>query len=276
MPLNLHGSSGDFVPFLKYNAKAGRWYVREENKPTETEIVSPTLSFDFARIKTGWIYYAEGQGPEKVFDPSLTVAAEVPKDGKKWKRGFVVTVHGPHPLGEREFSSTAGSVVEAINLCYAIYERDGAAHPGQMPTFRCSQVRAITGRNGTNYAPVFELVGWTPLQQSMDRSSLGQSPPQAPAAPAWAANNQQQAAALCAPGLTVQQAWAAYKASRPPGSSEADMKASYLFACKAYFGESFDYKRVTPEKWKQFVDDGFALASLPPAGTVMNERDIPF
>lgn len=166
MPLNLQTSDGDFTPYLKYNAKAGRWYFRPQGAQTDVEIFNPRFAVDFANIKTGWFFYQEGQGPEKVYDPSQTQAAPRPAGPKKFKRGFEVLVFGSDQvngsgvLGLREWSSTASNVISAINAMYAEYEAGVNANPGKVPFFACVGVTAVNGAYGTNYEPGFKLLGW--------------------------------------------------------------------------------------------------------------------
>lgn len=166
MPLNLSTSEGEFVPYLKYNAKAGRWYVRPKDAQRDVEVVSPRLAFDFASIKTGWLYYAEGSGPEKVWDPSLTQAAQKPPGPKKFKRGFEVLVYGGDDipgvgkLELREFSSTANTAISAILKMYEDYEKGAAANPGKVPFYKCTGVTEVPSSYGTNYEPVFSFVAW--------------------------------------------------------------------------------------------------------------------
>lgn len=169
MALNLSaGGDGDFTPYLKYNAKAGRFYVRPMNATSDIEVKAPRLAFDLANIRTGWIYYPEGGGapPEKVWDPSLSQMAARPAGPKKFKRGFEVMVVGADEipgvgkLGLREFGSTAGVVIGAILKMYDIYEAGATANPGKVPFFRCDDVAGIEGKYGTNYEPVFTLIGW--------------------------------------------------------------------------------------------------------------------
>jgi hypothetical protein len=165
MPLNLRKNSGEFTPYLKYNAKAGRWYVKGEQG--EVEVMLPRLVFDMPHVKTGWLYYEEGSGPEKVWDPSPTVEAPKPAGGKKFKRGFEVMVFGPDKLdganekiGLREFSSTADNCIAAFVDMYSQYENAMKSNPGKLPFFGCTGVQAISGRYGTNYEPTFKLIGW--------------------------------------------------------------------------------------------------------------------
>lgn len=168
MPLNLSVGEGEYTPYIKYNAKAGRFYVKPEGMTEEVEIVDPLLAFDMAHIKTGWIYYPEGSGPEKVWDPSQTQMAPKPPGPKKFKRGFEVMVFGhaviPRTngvkLGLREFSSTAGNVISVIINMYNEYEANVAKYPGHVPVYGCEGVKPINGAYGVNYEPQFVLKTW--------------------------------------------------------------------------------------------------------------------
>jgi hypothetical protein len=183
MPLNLSVGDADFTPYLKYNAKAGRFYVKPEGATEEVEISNPLLAFDMANIRTGWLFYAEGSGPEKVWDPSQSVAAPRPAGPKKWKRGFEVMVIGNaeipgtgKKLGLREFSSTAGNVISAILRMHADYEAGMAQNPGAVPVYACQGVKPINGAYGVNYEPLFGLKQWVP------RSKVPEFDEHAPAA----------------------------------------------------------------------------------------------
>ena len=166
MPLNLSTAEGDFTPYLKYNAKAGRFYVRPQGATQDMEVSGPRLAFDMKNIKTGWLFYNEGSGPEKVWDPSSTQMAPRPAGPRKFKRGFEVMVFGGDDipgvgrLGLREFSSTASNSIAAILKMYDLYERDAPKNPGKVPFFKCSRVIPINGAYGTNYEPEFALINW--------------------------------------------------------------------------------------------------------------------
>lgn len=164
MPLNLGGE--EFTPYLKYNAKAGRFYVRPSGVTEDVEVVNPRLAVDMANIKTGWIHYPEGMGPEKVWDASLSNPAPRPPGPRKFKRGFEVMVIGNDNLpgigilGLREWSSNAANANSAIVKMYEAYEAGMAANPGKVPFYICTGVSPINGAYGTNYEPKFELKGW--------------------------------------------------------------------------------------------------------------------
>ena len=165
MPLPLSVSDGEFTPYLQYNAKAGRFYVKVQNEQHPVEVNNPRLAFDMANIKTGWLFYQEGAGPEKVWDTGGTMGPR-PAGPQKWKRGFEVMVFGADKLpgigalGLREFSSTASNVISRILLMYEDYEKGMAANPGKVPIYSCVRVIPITGAYGTNYEPEFHLTGW--------------------------------------------------------------------------------------------------------------------
>lgn len=188
MPLNLSVNDGDFTPYLKYNAKAGRFYCKAEGATEETEIVNPILAFDMANIKTGWLFYAEGSGPEKVWDSSPEIAAPKPSGPKKFKRGFEVMVIGngliprtSQKIGLREMSSTAANVITAMLRMYAEYEAGATQHPGEVPIFACEGVKPINGAYGVNYEPLFTLKGWVARSRvpAFDEHAQTAAPPAA-------------------------------------------------------------------------------------------------
>lgn len=154
------GGDGDFTVYCKYNAKAGRWYTKEDKPEAEEyEVQNLTAVFDFATVKTGWFLFAAGVAPAKTFDPSLTEVAPKPGDG--FKRGFEVRLFSDKNLGGvREFSSTANAVIEAINPMFDAYLAAPESKEGKLPVIKCVKVLPVIGKHGTNYQPVFEIVKW--------------------------------------------------------------------------------------------------------------------
>lgn len=167
MPLNLQTET-DFTPYLKYNAKAGRFYAKLDGIDGDVEIHNPRIVVDFANIKTGWFYFREGMGPEKVFDPSLDEMAARPEGGKDFKRGFEVNVVGGDPmdhyggrsLGLREMCSTSKASITAIMKMYAQYEDGIRDNPKKVPFFGLVRVVPVNSMYGTNYEPEFKLLAW--------------------------------------------------------------------------------------------------------------------
>jgi len=170
---------GDFVPYVKYNAKAGRWYTKkDEQGAPEFEVTNMTAIFDMDNLRTGWFDFPAGGTPDKQFDPSLSQAAPRPSD--KHKRGFQLNAFSEaNLLGLREFSSTAGVVIEAMNALHDQWLANHAANPGKVPVVKCSGVLPITSKHGTNYQPVLEIVAWAERP-----TELAGKPAQATPAPA--------------------------------------------------------------------------------------------
>lgn len=155
------GGEGGFKVYVKYNAKAGRFYTKED-KPdsSEYEVTNFTAVFDIDNIKTGWFLFAPGVAPVKQFDPSLTQSS--PKPGEGFKRGFELDVFSEKNLGGvREFSSTAGSVIEAMNELHDQWLAGQTANAGKLPVVKCTGVLPVTSKHGTNYKPQFEIVAWS-------------------------------------------------------------------------------------------------------------------
>ncbi len=106
MSLNI-GGSGIAKPFVKFNSKADKWFVRGPDGE-DAEIERPTFVVDLDNIATGWVRFREGQAPERVIDPSLDQAA--PSPGEGFKRGFVVATFSRSSLAASSSSPVPRSI----------------------------------------------------------------------------------------------------------------------------------------------------------------------
>ena len=173
MPLNLRSNSGAFVPFMKYNAKSGRFSARFKDVQGDIELPLPLrLAFDFDNIQTGWVHFSQQGGPpDVVWDPTLAQESQAPSD--KHKRGFRVLAYGTQQaagarnerIGLREIMANSGIFIEAINAMYGEYEAGKQSNPDQLPVFQCSFTETIKGMHGVNYRPVFTLERWVERTQ---------------------------------------------------------------------------------------------------------------
>jgi hypothetical protein len=171
MPLNIEPRSGEFTSWLKFNSKSGRWYNRDDSGE-EVEIAELIAIFDLATIKTGWIYYAEGEPPQTCWDTNGAVAPK-PANMPKAKRGFSVNVFAPKLGGLREFSSTSnGAIIAVRDLYNELFEAAAERLEGKVPVVRCEKVLPEKGKFGTNYRPVLKIVKWVARPPG-----LPQSPP---------------------------------------------------------------------------------------------------
>jgi hypothetical protein len=159
MGLNI-GTTGSIKPFVKYNAKADKWFLRPQGGE-EQEIARPTFALDLANIRTGWFRFAEGQAPERVIDPSLTQLA--PQPGPTFKRGFVVAANSPKNFGGTvEIASASMHLSNAIREVYAVFEEQAGRteNRGKVPVIACTGAEAMKDKYGTNYRPRLELIRW--------------------------------------------------------------------------------------------------------------------
>jgi hypothetical protein len=271
MAFNLKPSDGDgeFVPYVKYNAKAGRWFFRNEGHVEELEIVAPTFHIDMAHIETGWIFYASGQAPIRVADPGPGQMAEKPAGGLAYKRGFWVKVWSSQ-TGVREFSSCAAAVIGPICEMYNLFEAQSAAHPGQVMVCQCVRVAPVKGKKDTNYAPVFELKGWQACPHFNHAGPVNQQRPaaQQPAQPRAEASADD-------PGSRAWQKFLAQK--RTENVPQDQITAAWKRAFEDYFGTTYNPRFPNAAQWEAFVKDDFrVLPELAPAGSAVPEDQIPF
>lgn len=167
MPLNI-GGNGNIRNYVKFNAKADKWFVRGADG--DVEIRRPTFVADLDNIATGWLRFREGQAPERVMDPSLERAAPLP--GEDFKRGFVVMAYSPKFFGGlAEFSGASIHLSNAMKDVYAAYEEAKADNPGKLPVVTCTGSQAMKDRYGTNYRPTLEIVQWVDRPEDLPDES---------------------------------------------------------------------------------------------------------
>lgn len=175
--------SGEFKPYCKYNAKAGRWYVKKDDE--ETEVPNPTFVADFDTIKTGWFLFLEGQAPNIKHDPSLTEAAPKPSDSHK--RGFEINLFSQSLFGGVVvMTASSMHINNAINEVYEQYEAQRAANPGKLPVISCTGTTPMKDKMGTNYKPNLTLVKWVdkPAELGGSGAASAPTPVATPVAPA--------------------------------------------------------------------------------------------
>lgn len=159
MPLQI-GGSGTVKPYVKYNAKADKWFVRSP-EGGDMEIARPMFLLDLKNIRTGWLRFREGQAPERLIDPSLDRVA--PSPGEDFKRGFVVSAFSQKFFGGAvEFSSASIHLSNAVRDLYAAFEEQSGLpeNRGKVPVVACTGADPMKDKYGTNYRPRLELVKW--------------------------------------------------------------------------------------------------------------------
>lgn len=177
------GLTGNFPPFLGYNAKADKWYVKRGEE--KIEISRPTFLADFKNIKTGWLHIADGLAPNAVWDEDRSLPVKKPSDAHK--RSFQLRVYSQAAFGGViEFSSCSLHVCTAVSELHDVYEKEQADHPGMFPVVECVGSEEMKSRHGSSYRPKFAIKKWVSSDifktETVIPSQITAAPPASPAA----------------------------------------------------------------------------------------------
>jgi hypothetical protein len=174
------GSTGEFKPYCKYNAKSGKWSRKVDG--SEIDFESFTAIFDLENIKTGWFYVGAGVAPEKVFHKSLTEKVAKPegtttdasgKVSSKFKEGLQFDMYSTKDLGGVcEFFCTAQSVLRPLLELYnGKFSQERDANSGNVPVFSINGYTKETTKHGVNYVPKIEFLKWVARPDALKAGS---------------------------------------------------------------------------------------------------------
>lgn len=168
------GAGGDIIPFVKYDARAGRFFRNdrsESNGQYSNEAVDITNTFkavvDMENVEVGYIKFGTGAAPEFVLvrlgDPMPHRPADI---GFKQGARLMMKLHASCGGDIREISGNAASFLKGVDELHDAYTQGKAANPGKLPVVVLKSTIPITSGSGqkksTNYQPVFEISGWAP------------------------------------------------------------------------------------------------------------------
>jgi hypothetical protein len=179
---------GDFLPIVKYDARAGRFFRvdREEGTSTPVDITRNFKAvFDFENVETGWIAFVAGSAPD--FQMTPMDAPNVEKPSANHKEGFRmhVKLHSECGGGCRELASTAGVMKAGLNVLHDEYLAGVKANPGKLPVVVLKDTVPLTSGSGdkksTNYQPIFEITAWVKRPVELDEAAKAKAPVVAPA-----------------------------------------------------------------------------------------------
>ncbi len=213
----MNTSSGNFLPIIKYDARAGRLFKVDRDAQgvnQQVDITSPTLQFaiDFGTFEVGFVNFT-AQGPVRAMVPFGGHIPDQPQTvddkGKLVSRpGFYALVAGNAIDGIREWCSNAAILLGALDDLWQEFAEAPDAKAGLIPLI--SIISAIPVKSGsgattsTNYRPVFKIVGWVERLPGMGERTIappgGVLPPSEPKQPAQPG---QASAAAAAPANRV-------------------------------------------------------------------------
>lgn len=189
--------SGDFLPYIGFNAKADKWFINVNKEKVQ---LKGNIAFvaDFANIKTGWFLFQDGLAPNIVFDASLSEKAAQPS--AKHKRGVQINffMKGEH-AGVYTFSTVAGNVLKPLSELHDKYLEEIKTNPNNLPVIIVgdsvevkSSFKNPDGTNGsaTNYMPSFKIEKFVARPSELDATPVQASAPvaEAKASPAASAS----------------------------------------------------------------------------------------
>ena len=191
--LNTSTSGADFIPHMRYDARAGRLFRadraqgsdgRWETTMLDITVPPPQFLMDLAQIEVGWLSYTGGA-------PDLRMVAFgtplPPQPSKDHRQGFRVRVYAPKLLnGLREFASSAKVVIAAMDALHSAYEAAPEHAQGLLPVVSLSGTAPVSSKTPqgttTNYAPVFRIEKWVPRPADLPIGALpGAAAPAVPA-----------------------------------------------------------------------------------------------
>src|SRR6187431_1783365 len=168
-------AAGDFLPVLKYDARAGRFFRMDRvdtgnGFASEPVDITPIVKFiaDFENVEVGWIVFTPGIAPDFRLVPIGYQLPERPSPNHKNGLRFMLKLSkecgGDKPI--REIAGTSKAFLSGIEAVYTAYLAEKAKNPGKLPVLMVDKITPVKTGSGaqssTNYHPVFKISGWAP------------------------------------------------------------------------------------------------------------------
>lgn len=184
--LNTESGSGNFVPWLKWDARSGRWFRKNpEQGGSDIDITNNFAAIvDMANIEVGWLAFTAGGAPSFMMHKLSDGGGLPPRPSEDHRQGFRVRVWLSKECGggEHEVAGTAKALLQAIDKLHDAYLAGLATNAGKLPVVQMAGAIAIeteTPKGRTrNFSPDLKVASWAPWPKKAD---------EAPAAPAPAA-----------------------------------------------------------------------------------------
>jgi hypothetical protein len=184
-------TAGDFLPIIKYDARAGRVFRIDRTADGREPIdITDTFAavFDFENIETGWLNFSGPQPDFKLVKMGETLPVRPSENHKNGIR-IMLKLH-PQCAGTdkpvREFSTSAKAALNGIERLYLDYQQNKPGN-GKLPIVAMqgsTPVKTGTGdRQSTNYVPKFAIVGWANRPSDLVYVPRGNSGPSQNALP---------------------------------------------------------------------------------------------
>ena len=167
-------TGGDFVPIVKYDARAGRLF-RVDKDETGSNPVDITRAFravfDFEQVEVGWILFSAGGAPDFRMVPFGQPLPE--RLTADYKQGVRLRIKlSPACGGDvRELAGTSAAFLRGINALHDDWTAQAKLNAGKLPIVSLEDTLPVESGAGakrsTNYQPVLRIVGWAPRPADM-------------------------------------------------------------------------------------------------------------
>jgi hypothetical protein len=187
------GDGGQFLPIVKYDARAGRVNRIDREQGVDgwmshsTDITTKfSAVMDLENLEIGWMLFAAGTPPDYRLVPNGQDAGPAPTD--KHKRGVRVLMKLAKDAGGdvRELTTSARTALGAFSALHDAYLAGLAENPGKLPVVKMIGTKAVTSGQGakksTNYAPEFTIDGWVARPADLQHVARASSAPAGPPA----------------------------------------------------------------------------------------------
>jgi hypothetical protein len=174
-------AGGDFLPIVKYDARAGLWFRIDRVDSGQGFLPEPVditrnfkAIFDLENLETGWIAFPSGSAPLSSLvamkDLLGKTAQFPPQPGVTYKHGLrfmlklAKDIGGDRPV--REVMGTSKAFLNGIETLFRDYLKDAPANAGKLPVVVMDGITMIKTGSGnkvsSNYRPNLKIVGWAP------------------------------------------------------------------------------------------------------------------
>jgi hypothetical protein len=166
----------DFIPIVKYDAKSGQLKRVDRVADTDGKFTNEDVYitkefkalFDLDNAETGWSLFDPGRAPSWAMVPIATVdkTGLPPQPSDKHKNAVRFTIKlanscgGDRPI--RELAGNSSAFTSAFEELYDQYLKERGQYPGMLPAIVLEKTLAQKGAHGTNYKPVWKIIGWAP------------------------------------------------------------------------------------------------------------------
>lgn len=167
------GTGGEgFVPICKYDSRAGRIFRLDRKQDAsgswlkeEVDITNGFKAlFDLENVETGWANFPTGAAPSFVLAPMGQPLPARPSGDFKNAVRFMIRLANECGGDAREVASSARAFLGGLEQLYLAYQEGLKTNAGKLPIVALKTTVPIKSEGGgkvsTNYAPVFEIVGW--------------------------------------------------------------------------------------------------------------------